>query len=185
MFFEIPQNLILMTVGAFLLGWLLSSITRAFGSSSRAKKRDPRDDRIRSLEAELRIAQTDSESLKETSVILTKDLEAAKEDIEKRDNVITHQQEKMESINADLKESVLKTRELRNELSDRATENIKSEVKLREVETELSIAQASTDLIATGVLDYSLTQDAEKGENDDELLEESGISKSDVSKAAT
>jgi chromosome segregation ATPase len=185
MFFEIPQNLILMTAGAFLLGWLLSSITRAIGSSFQAKKRDPRDDRIRSLEAELRIAQSDAESLKETSVLLTKDLDAAKEDIEKRDNVITHQQEKMEHITTDLKESVLKTRELRNELSERATENIKSEVKLREVETELSVAQASTDMIATGVLDYSLTPEAEKGENDDELPDESGISKADVSKTAT
>ena len=177
MFFEIPQNLILMTAGAFLVGWLLSSITRSIGSSFKAKKRDPRDDRIRSLEAELRIAQSDSESLKETSVLLAKDLEEAKEDIEKRDNVITHQQEKIETINSDLKESVLKTRELRNELSDRATENIKSEVKLREVETELSVAQASTDMIATGVLDYSLTLEADESDNDGDLLDESEITK--------
>jgi len=177
MFFEIPQNLILMTAGAFLLGWLLSSITRSIGSSIRARKRDPRDDRIRSLEAELRISQTDSDSLKETSVILSKDLEEAKDDIEKRDNVITHQQERMENMSGDLKDSVLKTRELRGELSERATENIKSEVKLREVETELSVAQASTDLIATGVLDYSLAPEGEEGENDGDLLDESDITK--------
>ena len=61
----------------------------------------------------------------------------------------------------DLRESVKKTRELRADLSDRATENIKSEVKLREVEAELSIAQASTDMIATGVLNYPATPDGE------------------------
>jgi len=33
---------------------------------------------------------------------------------------------------------------------------------LREVETELSVAQASTDMIATGVLDYSVAPDAEE-----------------------
>jgi chromosome segregation ATPase len=181
MFIEIPQNLILIVGGAFLLGWLLSSITRSVGSSIRAEKRDPRDDRIRSLEAELRIARADADTLKETSVLLTKDLEEAREDIEKRDNVITRQQEKMEHINSDLKESVIKTRELRNELSERATENIKSEVKLREVETELSVAQASTDMIATGILDYSLASEGEEGgENDGDLLKES-----DLSKAAT
>ena len=54
-----------------------------------------------------------------------------------------------------------KTRELRGELSNRAAENVKSEVKLREVETELSVAQASTDMIATGVLDYSDAPDAQ------------------------
>ena len=52
MSFEIPQNLMLMTGGAFLVGWLLSSISWALKSKIRAKKRDPRDDRIRSLEAE-------------------------------------------------------------------------------------------------------------------------------------
>ena len=55
----------------------------------------------------------------------------------------------------------MKTRELREELSNRAVERVISEVKLREVETELSVAHASTDLIATGVLDYSMTPDAE------------------------
>ena len=38
-----------------------------------------------------------------------------------------------------------------------------AEAKIREVETELSIAQASTDLIATGVLDYSLAPETDGG----------------------
>jgi len=181
MFFEIPQNLILMTVGAFLLGWLLSSITGSVGSKLKARKRDPRDDRIRSLEAENRISQTDAESLKEKIEELEKEVAEVNEGIEKRDNVIAHQQERAEELTADLKESVMKTRELRSELSDRATQNIKSEVKLREVETELEVAQASTDMIATGVLDYSLAPEAEDGENDEEMLPESDMTK----KAAT
>jgi hypothetical protein len=44
---------------------------------------------------------------------------------------------------------------LRTELTDRATENIKSEVKLRDIETELSVAQASHNMISTGVLGYT------------------------------
>lgn len=178
MFFEIPQNLILMTVGAFLLGWLLSSISSSLGARFKARERDPRDDRIRSLEAEHRIAQTQAESLKETVIGLEKQLEEASDGIEKRDNVITHQQEKLEKLNLDLKDSVLKTRELRNELSDRATENLKSEVKLREVETELEVAQASTDLIATGVLDYSFAPDSDDDEGEPkDLLDESDMTK--------
>ena len=178
MFFEIPHNLMLLAGGAFLVGWLLSSISWALKSKIRAKKRDPRDDRIRSLEAELRIAVSESERSGEAVKKLKKDLEEASDSQVKRDNVISHQQEKLEVLAVDLKDSVLKTRELRNELSDRATENIKSEVKLREVETELEVAQASTDMIATGVLDYSLTAEALADEvNDDDLLDESEISK--------
>ena len=175
MFVELPQNLILMVVGAFLLGWLLSSIGSKLGSKSRASKRDPRDDRIRSLEAELRISHNDGARAKEQLGALEKELQESREGIEKRDNVISHQQSKIDRLSQDLKDSVLKTRELRNELSDRATENLKSEVKLREVETELEVAQASTDLIATGVLDYSLTPEAE--DSNEDLLDEADMTK--------
>jgi len=177
MFFEFPQDQILMIVGAFLIGWLLSSISGSIGSHSRAKKRDPRDDRIRSLEAEHRIAKHDAEKLKETVVGLEKLIVESTAEVEKRDNVISHQQAKLDDVSTDLKESVLKTRELRAELSDRATQNIKSEVKLREVETELEVAQASTDMIATGVLDYSLTPEAEEANDKNaDRLDESGLS---------
>ena len=70
----------------------------------------------------------------------------------------------------------MKTRELRAELSERATENLRSEVKLREVETELEVAQASTDLIATGVLDYSLAPEA-PDEEGEPLLDEADMTR--------
>lgn len=178
MFFEIPQNLILMTAGAFLLGWLLSSLSSSLGSRAKARKRDPRDDRIRSLEAENRIAQSDAQGLREKVEELQQELEETADGIEKRDNVITHQQSKIDKLNSDLKDSVMKTRELRYELSDRATENLRSEVKLREVETELEVAQASTDLIATGVLDYSLAPEVkDEDENAEPLLDEADMTK--------
>jgi chromosome segregation ATPase len=174
MFVDLPQNLILMTVGAFLLGWILSSISSRMGSITRARKRDPRDDRIRSLDAELRIAQNELGQLKESVEQLETDLETASADIEKRDKVISHQQRRVEELKKDLRDSVMKTRELRAELSTRAEESVRSEAKLREVETELSVAQASTDMIATGVLDYSLAPDAE----DDENVKAAGATKS-------
>ena len=174
MFVDLPQNLILMTVGAFLLGWILSSISSRMGSVTRAKERDPRDDRIRSLDAELRIAKTELGQVKASAEQLEQDLETANTEIEKRDRVISHQQGRVEELKKDLKDSVLKTRELRAELSERAEESVRSEVKLREVETELSVAQASTDMIATGVLDYALAPDAD----DDDDLPATGATKS-------
>ncbi len=173
MFVDLPQELILYAAGAFLLGWLLASIFG--GSKSDSKKRDPRDDRIRSLEAEVRIAQTDLEKARDRVETLEKELEDAQDGIEKRDNVITHQQSKMEETTRDLKESVIKTRELRAELSDRAAENLKSEVALREVKTELEVAQASTDLIATGVLDYAVAPTEEDDEEAEDLLDEADM----------
>jgi len=176
MFVELPQNLILMVAGAFLLGWILSVINSRISDKTRARKRDPRDDRIRSLEAELRVSVADVEESRGKATKLIAELEGSAEGVEKRDNVITKQALKLDATTKDLKESVLKTRELRAELSDRATENVRSEVKLREVETELSVAQASTDMIATGVLDYSLAPGRED-ETEDEDSEESGRTK--------
>ena len=168
MFVELPQNLILMTGGAFLIGWILSALNTRLGDKQRARRRDPRDDRIRSLEAELRIAQSEAEKATEKNEQLEAELKDAGEGIEKRDSVSSHQQNKLEQTTADLKDSVMKTREVRSELAERTTENLKSEVKLREVETELEVAQASTDLLATGVLDYTMAPDgSEEGENDD------------------
>ncbi|MEE4163679.1 MAG: hypothetical protein V2I25_14355 [Woeseiaceae bacterium] len=181
MFIDVNQELILMTVGAFLLGWILSSISARLSSRVRASRRDPRDDRIRALEAELRIANSDAEQLREKLEVAEKELDDANDSIEKRDNVISHQQSRVEQLKRDLKESVAKTRELRQELTDRAEETLRSEVKLREVETELSIAQASTDMIATGVLDYSMAPDADgEGANEasDLVAPEAGSAKS-------
>jgi len=185
MFVEIPTNVILMTLGAFLVGWFLASINARLSARYKAKARDPRDDRIRSLEAEHRVAQTDADELRDTVVKLKSELEDAAEGIEKRDNVISHQQERLDDVKGDLKESVLKTRELRHELSDRATENVRSEAKLREVETELSIAQASSDLIATGVLDYAMTpENDESNDGMTEASDEPEEESADVSKSA-
>jgi len=192
MFVELPQNLILMVAGAFLLGWILSVINSRIGDKTRARRRDPRDDRIRSLEAELRVSVADLDESRTKATKLATELDDTQEGVEKRDNVITKQLFKLDATTKDLKESVLKTRELRAELSDRATENVRSEVKLREVETELSVAQASTDMLATGVLDYSLAPDRENrrktdGESDDKNDDENNddIEESDRSTAAT
>jgi len=167
MFSDLSRDHLLLIAGAFLIGWLLSAAQARLTATLRAKKRDPRDDRIRSLEAELRIAQTDSEKMREAAEAQQKELLEIREGVEKRDNVIAHQQGRLESLNSDLRSSVLKTRELRSELSERATENMRSELKIREVETELEVAQASTDMLATGVLDYSLAPKSENEPHDD------------------
>jgi len=165
MFMETPQTLIILTGGSFLLGWMVSKIGAYFGNKIAAKNRDPRDDRIRSLEAELRIARSDSEKFETEFAEKSKEFKQAEIKIQQLTLKLEKECDVTTSLRRDVKESVKKTRELRSELTDRATENIKSEVKLREVETELSVAQASTDLIATGVLDYSMVPDEEDEED--------------------
>ena len=161
MFVETPQTLVIFTVGAFLLGWLVAKVGAYLGRKSSEKKRDPRDDRIRSLDAELRIARSENDKLKGKMDDKSKELDDAQQESVDLEKTMTEHIDLTATPPRDLRESVKKTRELRADLSDRATENIKSEVKLREVETELSIAQASTDMIGTGVFNYLVTPDGE------------------------
>jgi len=182
MFVDLPNELIFSVAGAFLLGWVLAAISGSLGARYRAKKRDPRDDRIRELEAELRIARSEGADSRTGLEKLEDELKETTIGLERRDNVITDQQSKLEKVASDLKESVLKTRELRSELAERATENVHAEAKIREVETELSVAQASTDMIATGVLDYSFIPDKQ---DPDEVDSDNDDSSEEVSEASS
>ena len=161
---ESPEILIYVGVGAFLLGWFVGKIAAYFGNKFKARARDPRDDRIRSMDAELRVAQGSADKANAKLEEESKTLKGEQEQLKTRETTIEDLKSTVTKLKVDLKESVMKTRELREELSDRAAENIKSEVKLRDVETELSIARASTDLIATGVLDYTEEEDEKSPE---------------------
>jgi chromosome segregation ATPase len=164
MFVELPNELIFIASGAFLLGWVLATISGKLSARFRATKRDSRDSRIRALEAELRISQSNDSGSKNDLEKLEEELKETHIGIERRDNVISGQQSKLDKVSRDLKDSVSKTHELRSELADRATVNIRAEARIREIETELSVAQASTDMIATGILDYSSTTENQDGD---------------------
>ena len=162
MFAELSTEIILVIVGAFFLGCILTAVVNSIKSNNKSKKQDPRDSRIRALEAELRVAKSIGEDSRTDVEKLQDALKETTVDLQRRDEVISSQQSKLQKVSTDLKDSVMKTRELRSELTERATQTLHAEAKIREVETELSVAQASTDMIATGVLDYSLAPNAQE-----------------------
>ncbi len=154
-----PNILIYVVVGACLLGWLFFRIGARFGNTVGAAPRDPRDDRIRSLEANQRVATSQVDKTQANLHVQSAALKELQEMVRARNTIIGDQQNQIRQLQTDLKDSVIKTRELRTDLTDRAVDNLKSEAKLRDVETELAVSQASHDLIATGVLDYSMAPD--------------------------
>ena len=182
MFAELSNETILVIVGAFLLGCILTAMVNSVKANNRAKKQDPRDSRIRALEAELRVSKSVGEDSRTDVEKLQDALKETTVDLEQRDQLISKQQTKLQKVSTDLKDSVIKTRELRSELAERATQTMHAEAKIREVETELSVAQASTDMIATGVLDYSFIPD--KQDPDAEVSEDDDLS-DEVSKASS
>ena len=164
---QAPQTLALITVAAFLAGWLLAWFSAKLNSRRQAKERDPRDNRILALQAELRVAQKDLAELKSAAEEQQQSLEDTTLNLQAKNSVIASQQSEIDRLADNLKSSVLKTRELREELADRAAKNVYAEAKIREVETELSIAQASADMLATGVFEEQESSDSQ-GESDAE-----------------
>jgi chromosome segregation ATPase len=156
-----PNILIYVVVGACLLGWLFFRVGARFGNTVGATPRDPRDDRIRSLEANQRVAKSQVDKTQANLHVQSAALKELQEMVRARDTIIGDQQNRIGQLQEDLKSSVIKTPELRTDLTERAAENLKSEAKLRDVETELAVSQASHDLIATGVLDYNTAPDEE------------------------
>ena len=57
---ELPNEIIFAIAGAFVLGCILATIVGRLIAHNKSTKQDPRDTRIRALEAELRIARSDS-----------------------------------------------------------------------------------------------------------------------------
>ena len=162
MFAELPEALTLATAAAFVSGWIVAKFGSYVSRKWKARHPDPRDNRIRSLEADVRVAQTATEKVKTRLEETNAELAEVRKALKEREEEFEKQRTTISVLRTDLKDSVKKTRELREELTQRATENVRSEVKLREVETELSLVQASTDLIATGMLDYVAECDEEE-----------------------
>jgi uncharacterized protein (DUF3084 family) len=157
-----PENI--PSVGAviaFLLGALLAVSIGRLIRRRHVAKRDPRDEQIRSLQAELRVARSEVERLKTEAEQHRLSLEDTTLNLRAQTSVVAGQQAEIDRLAYDLKHSVKKTRELRAELADRATQNVYAEAKIREVETELSVAQASAEMLATGVFGEKVLTDDE------------------------
>ena len=132
MSFELMQNPLVITVAAFLVGCVITSVSIRLREKKKAPERDPRDVRILSLEAEYRVAKTEVDKLKSDIASVESVLNEVAPGVEERDKVIAEQQATIDQLRKDLVSSVRKTRQLRAELAERATENVHAEAKIRE-----------------------------------------------------
>ncbi|MGB5740578.1 MAG: hypothetical protein WBM54_14640 [Woeseia sp.] len=158
---ESPQSLLFFVVGAFAAGWLVAKLGEFASRRFAVKERDPREDRIRSLEAELRVARSSAAKIEGAAAERDKELAAATGTVHEYAKTINDQRAEIDKLRRDLRESVKKTHELRDELSDRAQENLHSTVKLKQVETELSVVRETADMMSTGRLDFNTGDDPE------------------------
>ena len=109
MFIEANQTMMLIAGGAFLLGYIVARIGAAASRRVKATDRDPRDDRIRSMEADLRVAQSEAERLKTALEDQEKEVAKAQSMIENKDEESLKHTGVIEKLKGDLRESIKKT----------------------------------------------------------------------------
>ena len=134
----LPQEYLALVAAAFVLGWLVAKFGAFLSARLKSTTRDPRDDRIRSLEAENRIAVTDSGKAKDELDELKKELKELQATLEEKDSSLETAAQKVLQLRTDLKGSVKKTRELRSDLSERACPKIFAWVQLRSAHSSIT-----------------------------------------------
>lgn len=142
------QMLIAAAAGAFLVGVVIARLI--FKERDRAEE-DPRNHRIRELEADLRSLRRKYEESEDVLERTTTDFNIAVEELRTSKNNAIDKDEEIDRLSAELKHSVIRTRELRQELQDRASETIREHVRAREAETELEVARAGSEAVLSEI----------------------------------
>ena len=144
------QEIILIFAAIGVLGgWAVGRVVVRLAARGRGGLRsEEANHRIRALEADLRVAQRKAEEAelalerhREESEALRREMEAKGGDLEERNQEI-------ERLRRSLADECAKTQALRGELVNRAEETIRASVRVKDAETELSVARAGSDAVA-------------------------------------
>ena len=142
-----PEQLLAGASGlSFLGGWLLCVLLTG-GKARRSADGESRDHQIRNLDADLRVARRKLEDLNAQDEAHKGELiEALAERNEFREQ-LKEQNDLLQRLKHELQAALRKTDELRQELTERASENIREHVRAREISTELDVMQAGSEAV--------------------------------------
>ena len=101
---------------------------------------------MRSIEAELRVARKKAEVAEEKIEAMQCELAELRKEYDQVQRKLSRREEDLAVAEKTLKDEIAKTVGLRHSLSHKAEETIRAQVKVRDIETELSIRDVGVDL---------------------------------------
>jgi predicted nucleic acid-binding Zn-ribbon protein len=113
---------------------------------------DPRNHKIRELEADLRTLKRESEDNSDDLKDKESEFNTAVESLQELRSTLAERDATIAELQVDQKSSVVKIRELRHELQDRATETVRNHVRAEEAETELDVARAGSEAVLSEIV---------------------------------
>ncbi len=144
---DLLQRYLMIGVAAFVAGYLVAMLGRVVSGRLKKTIQDPRDHRIRALEADVRLAERQANDHETHSKEARAQLKDAVEKIKGLKSTVQAADAEINKLKADLKTSCEKTVELRQELTDRAEQTIRGRAQLDDLKTELQVAKAGTDAV--------------------------------------
>ena len=149
---ELNNSQIMLAIGAagFIVGCVLTRVLHNSGQKS-GKHEDPRNHRIRELEADLRSVKRQLEGSEEELAATNEEFKTAVATLQHLRANAAEKDEKITQLEKDVKESVAKTRELRKELQDRAAERLYEHVRAMQAETELEVTRAGSEAVMSEI----------------------------------
>ncbi len=135
---------------AFLLGYVLAKLGALLGRKAPAAVKGDvdRDRHLRAMEADLRVARKQLEQTEAELTELKQGRGELQAELDERGGELREATDQIADLREQLKGECEKTQGLRSELiSSRAEQGIRTQVQLRDMETELSLAQAGSDAI--------------------------------------
>jgi len=142
----------MLAIGAagFIVGCVLTRVLHNSGQKS-GKHEDPRNHRIRELEADLRSVKRQLEGSEEELAATNEEFKTAVATLQHLRANAAEKDEKIAQLEKGVKESVAKTRELRKELQDRAAERLHEHVRAMQAETELEVTRAGSEAVMSEI----------------------------------
>ena len=142
------DHLLIAAVSAsFVVGALFARVVFGSRKSAATAGEDPRNKRIRQLEADLKVAERKLDEYSSQLETKAEEFDQSMATVHDLNSLLEERNGEVEGLRQEIKSEVAKTRELRRELSDRAAETIREHVRAEEAQTELAVARAGSDAI--------------------------------------
>ncbi len=129
-------------------GWAMGRMGSWFGNRKAGGPRgETVDHRIRALEADMRIAQRKAEEAELALERHREESDAIGQQLRAKSDKLAEHEGEVKRLRQSLADECTKTQRLRQELTNRAEETIRASVRVKDAETELSVARAGSDAV--------------------------------------
>ena len=143
----IQELILIFALIGVLGGWAMGRVGSWLGDRYGVRGREDIDHRIRGLEAELRVAQRKAEEAELAIERGREESQALQTQAAADSAALLEKVAELEQLQKRLADECTKTQALRQELIDRTEETIRASVRMKEAETELSVARAGSEAV--------------------------------------